>query len=56
MSCGCKNNQLKRAKRLLNGRTWEDLNDIEQGQIEGLYYEQFKKYPTEEELVQWVTK
>lgn len=52
--CNCKNNQRNRARRLLNGRKWEDLNDVEQGQIEGLYYEQFKVYGTEEEVKNWV--
>ena len=54
MGCGCKNNVLRRAKNLLNGRVWEDLNDVEQGQIEGLYYEQHKTYGTEEEVKKWV--
>lgn len=54
MSCSCKNNQKKRALRLLNGRKWEQLNDVEQGQIEGLYYEQFKVYGTEEEILNWL--
>ena len=52
--CNCKNNQLKRAKNLLNGRTWEQLNDVEQGQISGLYYDRHKKYGTEEQLIHWV--
>lgn len=54
MGCGCKNNVLRRAKNLLNGRKWEELDDVEQGQIGGLYYEQFKSEGTDEELQNWI--
>jgi len=54
MPCSCKNNQKRRALTLLNGRSWGQLNDIEQGQIESLYHQQFKKYGTEEEILNWL--
>jgi hypothetical protein len=52
--CNCKNNVLKRAKTLLNGRKWEELDDITSGQIEGLYYEKFKSYGTQVEIKNWL--
>ena len=54
MGCSCKNNVLKRAKNLLNGRKWEELDVIPQGQLEALYYEQFKSYGTEEQIINWL--
>ena len=54
MPCSCKNNQKRRALTLLNGRSWGQLNDITIGQVEALYYDQFKKYGTEEEILNWL--
>lgn len=54
MSCNCKNNIQRRALRLINGRKWEHLDEIETGQLNGLYEEQFKKFPTEEEVRTWL--
>jgi len=54
MGCNCKNNMAKRARVILHNRTWEELDDVEQGQIEGLYYQQFKTYGTEEEIINWL--
>lgn len=45
---------VKRARVILHNRTWEELNDVEQGQIEGLYYKQHKTYGTEEEIINWL--
>jgi len=56
MPCNCKNNVLKRAKNLLNGRKWEELDDITSGQIEGLYLEQFKSYGSEEQIINWLNQ
>ena len=52
--CGCKNNMLRRAKVILNGRQWEQLNDVEQGQIEALYHDQFRKLGSEEDIINWL--
>ena len=54
MGCGCKNNQQKRAMTLVNGRKWEDLNEIETGQLAGLYQEQHKSFPTDEQIREWL--
>jgi hypothetical protein len=55
MACGCKNNQLERAKRLLNGNTYEESDDVVQGQINGLFQQKFGVFPTEEEVIKWLT-
>jgi len=52
--CNCKNKMLRRAKVILNNRKWEDLNDIEQGQIEGMYHQHHGGYGSEEEVINWV--
>ena len=52
--CDCKNKVLRRAKTLLNGRKWEDLNIVEQGQIEGLFHEKHGTYGSEEEIINWL--
>ena len=54
MGCACKDNIKRRALRLINGRKYEQLDTIEEGQLNGLYEEQFKKFPTEEELRNWL--
>ena len=54
MSCNCKNNIQRRALRLVHGRTYEQLDEIEEGQLNGLYQEQFGKHPTETELRNWL--
>ena len=52
--CNCKDNVKKRALRLVNGRKWEQLDIIETGQLNGLYNEQFKKFPTDEQVRNWL--
>jgi hypothetical protein len=52
--CNCKNNFLRRARVILNGRKWEDLNDIEQGQITAFYHDQFRQYGSDEEIIRWL--
>ena len=52
--CNCKNNFLGRAKVIKNGREWEDLNDIEQGQISAFYHDQFRQYGNDEEIIRWL--
>ena len=55
MSCDCKNKMLRRAKVILNNRKWEDLNDIEQGQITGMFQNHFGSFPSsDEEVINWV--
>jgi len=54
MGCDCKNKNLRRAKVILHNREWEDLNDIEMGQIEGFYHSEHGGYGTEEEVINWV--
>ena len=56
MGCACKDNIKRRALRLINGRTWESLDEIETGQLAGLYQEQFKTFPTDEEIRNWLGK
>ena len=52
--CNCKNKNLRRAKVIAYGRNWEDLNDIEKGQIEGFYHSEYGEYGTEEEIINWL--
>lgn len=53
--CNCKNKQLRRAKVILNNRKWEDLNDIEQGQIIGMFQNHHGSFPSnDEEVINWV--
>ena len=54
MSCNCKNNIQRRAVGLIRGKTWEQISEIEEGQLNGLYQEQFGKFPTETELRNWL--
>jgi len=56
MGCNCKNNMVKRARVILHNRKWESLNDVEKGQIEGLYHKQHQTYGTEEEIINWLNK
>ena len=52
--CNCKDNIKRRALRLVNGKKWEQLDIIETGQLAGLYQEQFKSFPTDEEIKNWL--
>ena len=54
--CGCKDNKLKRAKVLLHNRDFDDLHIVEQGQIHQLYFEEFQKYGTDEDVINWLLK
>lgn len=54
MSCNCKKQNQKRALRLVNSRKWDDLNDIEQGQLGGLYETEFGKMGTDEQIRTWI--
>jgi hypothetical protein len=40
--------------RLVNGRKWEHLDEIETGQLGGLYEEQFGKIGTDEQIRNWL--
>lgn len=54
MSCACKNKIELRAKKLIYGRTWDDLNDIEQGQLGGLYQTKFGERGTDKQIREWL--
>lgn len=55
MGCNCKKKDaIVRANNVLYGRTWEELDDVEKGQIGGIYYQHFKKYATDEEIINWL--
>jgi len=52
--CGCKKQNQKRALKIVYGRQWNDLNDIEQGQLGGLYETEFGKVGTDEQIKSWL--
>ncbi len=54
MSCNCKKNRLGRAKVIQYNRSWNDLDVVEQGQISALYNEEFNKWGTDEEVINWL--
>lgn len=55
MGCNCKKKDvLRRARVLLNGKQYEDLDEITQGQIGGLYSSHFKKDGTDEQIINWL--
>lgn len=54
MGCNCKNSILKRAKTLLSGRTYGQVEPNVQKQLRALWEEQFGRANTEEEVIKWL--
>jgi len=52
--CNCKNNIEKRAQKLVYGRKWEQLDEMVQGQLGGLYNEKYGEFPTDDKIRQWL--
>lgn len=56
MGCSCKNSVLKRAKSLLSGRTYGQVEDNVQRQLRSLWEEEFRRPNTEVEVIEWLKK
>ena len=55
MGCACKGNDpLRRAKVLVNRKTWEQLTESTRSQLNGLYKEKFKVDGTDEQIKKWI--
>lgn len=56
MGCGCKQKKKRKAKIILNNRTWDEVDEIQQGTLNGLYMDEHNgQFPdSPEHVINWI--